>query len=256
MPRNPRRAPKREKDPLDVYSTWNIRIARTFFISFIVISLVIVVGIWATIIGALMETGKMDLFLSLDLAWQVFIITGAVCGHLFLLVFFYILFKGGKLRLLKVLFKDRLVAKKFEDFQTLRLLIGVTLLSVYIMLVSFFIGVLPLAVFEAFSEFWNSVLQNLNAGGWILYVSLYALAIILILFFMFVLWNHGVYYVLRKVKRIEEEDEVKGRIKKEELQQADSETLKDEYRKETGKNPIYRGKETKGFTAWKKDKLE
>ena len=71
---------------------------------------------------------------------------------------------------------------------------------------------------------------------------------------MFVLWNHGVYEVLKRVKRVEEEDEIKDQIKTEKLQKSDNEELKQVYRDETGRNPIYRGKETKGYTEWKRKK--
>ena len=141
--RRGRRAPVREVDPLDEYSTWNIRVAIVFFYWAILASLVFVIGVWGSVLGALMETGNMDIFLGWDVSAQIMIWAGVVVGHMFLLVMFYILFKGGKLRLLKVLFKDRKIAKKFEDFQTLRLLIAVTLLSVYVFIVALFIFDLP-----------------------------------------------------------------------------------------------------------------
>lgn len=255
MPRPPRRAPKREPDPLDEYSTWNIRIARFFFNSFVVIALWVVLGVWGTILGLMIETGKMDIFLSWPLSLQIFVITAAICGHLFLLVLFYIMFKGGKLKLLKIMFKDRKVAKKYEDYQGLRLLIGVTLISVYILLISLFIWVLPLAFFELLAEFYAQLFSSLNLGQWILLIGGYAALVIFLLFFTFVILNQGVFYVLKKVKKIEEEDDVKQRIKTEELHEMSEEQLHQEYNKETGRNAIYRGKETKGYVEWKQKRL-
>lgn len=255
MPRKPRRAPKREKDPLDDYSAWNIRTAKAFFISFVGTTIVLVMGLWIWFVEALVVSGTWETFLNFSLSLQVFIITAAVVGHLFLLVLFYILFSGGKLKILKILFKDRLIAKKYEDFQALRLLIGVTLLGVYIMVVSLLIWVLPLAFFEVMAEFWVQFFATLNIGQWILVIGAYGLVIIFIIFFCFVLWNHGVYWVLKKVKNIEEETEIKDEIHVEKLQEMDEEELHEEYHKQTGRNAIYRGKETKGYKEWRAKRL-
>jgi len=253
--RSPRRAPKREYDPYDQYSTWDVRIARTFFAAFVLCALIIVIGIWGSIIGAIWQSGKWEAFLKLPISAQIFIYAGIITAHLFLLVLFYIVFRGGKLRLLKIMFKDRLVAKKYEDFQALRFLIAVTLIGVYIMIVAFLIWLLPLAFFESAATIWTEMLDTFNPGNWILYFGFMSFIFVLVFFFCFVLWNHGVYAVLRRVKRIEEEDEIKVRIKKEILSKADKDELMEEYKNETGKNPLYRNKETKGFMEWKKQKL-
>ncbi|MHA1233102.1 MAG: hypothetical protein ACTSPQ_20950 [Candidatus Helarchaeota archaeon] len=79
---------------------------------------------------------------------------------------------------------------------------------------------------------------------------------ILIVYLGFVLWNHGVFAVLKRVKRIEEEIEIEEEIKRDELKSLDEETLQKVYEKETGKRAIYRGKETKGYKSWKKKMLE
>ena len=67
---------------------------------------------------------------------RALIIIGIVAGHLFLLVLFYTLFRGGILKLCRRLFKDRVLAKKYEDYTTLRLLLAVTLIVIYIFIIS------------------------------------------------------------------------------------------------------------------------
>jgi len=253
--RRGRRAPVREVDPLDEYSTWNIRVAIVFFYWAILASLVFVIGVWGSVLGALMEAGKWEEFTQFDISAQVMIWAGVVVGHMFLLVMFYILFKGGKLRLLKVLFKDRKIAKKYEDYQTLRLLIAVTLLSVYVFIVALFIFVLPGPFFAMLGQAWVNFITSLNLGNWVLFIGIIMYISLIVVFIMFVLWNHGVFWVLKKVKRIEEEDEIKEQIKVEKLQKADEDTLHDVYHKETGKNAMYRGKETKGYMKWKTDRI-
>ena len=69
---------------------------------------------------------------------------------------------------------------------------------------------------------------------------------------MFVLWNHGVYVVLRQIKKIEEEEQIDRKIKEDGIRKMDEESRQKEYEKQTGKDAIYRGEETKGYKSWKK----
>jgi len=64
-----------------------------------------------------------------------------------------------------------------------------------------------------------------------------------------------VYSVLKRVKRIEEEQDIDEEIKIEGLKDADEETLMETYEKQTGKKALYRGKETNGYLTWKKKVL-
>ena len=114
------RAPDREPDPLDLYSTWDIRIAKFIFYGLIVATAIVVLGIWFVIITAIIPGTAWQVFLGLHLGFQIAIIAGVITGHLFLLVQFYTLFRGGMVKLCKALFKDRRLAKKWEDYSTLR----------------------------------------------------------------------------------------------------------------------------------------
>jgi hypothetical protein len=132
MPRKPRKAPERAPDPLDEYSTWDIRIAKIIYYGIILASVITILGIWLTILG----TGIMNEILTLGPGFVALIIIGIIAGHLFLLVLFYTLFRGGILKLCRRLFKDRVLAKKYEDYTTLRLLIAVTLIVIYMFLIT------------------------------------------------------------------------------------------------------------------------
>ncbi|GAI65833.1 unnamed protein product, partial [marine sediment metagenome] len=46
MPRKPRKEPTRGANPLDEYSTWDLRIAKTIYYSIIVSSATTILGIW------------------------------------------------------------------------------------------------------------------------------------------------------------------------------------------------------------------
>lgn len=255
MARKSRKAPTRDADPLDEYSTWDLRIAKTIYYSIIIASAVTILGIWLTIIGWLVETGRWDIVVGWGPGAGALIIVGIVVLHLFLLVIFYVLFRGGILKLCQRLFKDRVLAKKYEDYTTLRLLIAVTLISVYIFLITLLLVILPSIFWKAVSDFFINVVLKFNPGEWVLFVGIILYVIVMLIYIGIVLWNHGVFTVLKRVKRIEEEMEVEDEIKREELKGADEETLQNVYEKQTGKKAIYRGKETKGYRSWKKSML-
>jgi len=253
MARKPRKAPK--LDPLDEFSTWNRRIARTFFLATVIGTLVVVIGIWVTIVWYMAEEGLFTWFEGLDISFIIAIIIGLVAFHLFLLILFYILFKGGRDKLLKVLFKDRKLAKKYEDYSGLRILVGLLLWALFLMIVSLIIAALPAAFGQAIATVFDWMIRTFNPGQWILWVGAVILIGIGIIFMLFVLWNNGVYWVLKRVKIIEEEREIKEEIDKETLKKMSDKEMHDVYEKETGRNSLYRNKETSGFKKWKKKRL-
>ncbi len=255
MARKARRAPKKPVDPLAEYSTWDLRIAKSIYYGVILASIITVLGIWLTIMGWLVETKRIDEILSLGPGIMALIIIGIIAGHMFLLVLFYTLFRGGILKLCRRIFKDRLIAKKYEDYSTLRLLLAVTLIVVYMFVITLIVYILPSFFWSIVANFWLYVIYNFNPGEWVLFVGVVMFIIILLIYLGFVIWNHGVYAVLKRVKRIEEEQEIDEVIKIEGLKEADEETLMETYEKQTGKHALYRGKETNGYLNWKKKVL-
>ena len=255
MPRGTRKALDRLPDPLDAYSTWDLRIAKVIYYGLIFATVVVVLGIWAVILTFLFAGGAWAVFADLELGFQIAIIAGAVTGHMFLLVLFYTLFRGGMVKLCKALFKDRRLAKKWEDYSTLRLLIGVALFGLYITILAILIGLLPATFWDALWTQWRNMVASWGLGLWILWVGAMIFLIVGIIFIGLVLWNHGVFAVLKRVKTIEGEMEVDERIKREALKEADERTLQSIYKKETGQKAIHRGKETRGYIEWKKKQL-
>ena len=252
--RKARRAPKIEEDPLHRYSKWDIRIAQFFYYGILLCSLLTVVGIWIYIFWKLFTIGWIEEIIAMGPFFIGAIIAGAITGHLLLLVLFYALFRGGILRLCRILFKDRQVAKKFEDYVTLRILIGVLILggmtTTFFLLLAFVpqIGQGIIAIFEFL--FWH-----LSLWQWIFDLGLVGFLFLGIGILIFVFWNHGVFIIVGKMKEIEEEEEVEERLKRERLKEADEKTLRKIYKKDTGKKAIYKGQETKGYIEWKKENL-
>jgi hypothetical protein len=251
MPRKSRKAPSREPDPLDEYSTWDLRIAKMIYYSIIIASIITFAGLWVAISISLAEAGLIVLILAWGPGGVTLVIVAIIAAHMFLLVLFYTLFRGGILKLCQKLFKDRLLAKKYEDYTTLRLLLAVTLITIYIFIIALIFVFMPQILWQIAANIWIYMLTHFNLGEWILLIGVIMFIIILLVYIGFVLWNHGVFAVLKRVKRIEEEYEIEEEIKRDELKGLDEETLQKIYEKEMGKKAIYRGKETKGYIDWK-----
>jgi len=252
--RAPRSAPLRKRDPLEEFSTWDVRTAKTFYYGIILASLIVFLGIWISIVVYAIERGGIVAFLNLQAALQVAIIGGIFTLHALLLVIFYTLFRGGIYRICRILFPDRKIAKKYEDFNTLRWLIAIMLLGAYVTILAMIIVLLPPTFWSTIWGMWIQIAYDFTFGMWIVWLGVTILIIIALMFVGFVLWSHGVFAVLKRIKRIEEEDEIDEEIKTEALIDADTEEVHKEYKKETGKNAIYRGKETRAYKTWKKNK--
>jgi len=251
MPRAGRKSPDREPDPLDAYSMWDIRYAKVIYYGFILGTIILVLGVWGVILGSLFDEGLWKIWLDLDLGFQIAIIAGAVTGHLFLLVLFYTLFRGGMVRLCQVMFKDRLIANKWTDYYGLRMLIGVALLGLYITIISVIIGLLPSAFLGLVKDVWAWMVDEFNLGMWIMWVGLLVWIFIGLIFIGIMIWNRGVFWVLSHVKEIEEEIEIEENIKNEAIKNSDERTLRSIYKKEMGQQAIHRGRETRGYQEWK-----
>jgi len=250
MPRAARKAPDRE-DPLNAYSTWDLRFAKIVYYGLIIATVVLVIGVWGVILGFVFKGDAWDTFLGYDLGYQIAIIAGAVTGHLFLLVLFYTLFRGGMVRLCQFMFKDRAIANKWQDYYGLRMLIGIALMGLYITIISLIIGLLPTTFLTFVKKIWSYMVDEFTPGMWIMWVGGILFIIVGMIFLGFYIWNHGVFWVLRHVKEIEEEIEIEEQIKKDAIKNADERTLRDIYKKEIGQKAIYRGKETRGYKEWK-----
>ncbi len=253
--RTARKAPDTAPDPLDAYSTWDIRIAKWFYYAIIIGSAILVLGIWGWILDLLITSGKIDIFLNLHIGYQIAIIAAAITGHLLLLVLFYTLFRGGIFKICKAIFKDKKIAKKWEDYTTLRYLFGVTVVGVVFTVFFILVAVIP-GFSKAILEFFIWMFWHIEIWRWILDLGIFIFMIIGIAFLLFYFWNHGIYFVLKNIKQIEEETEVDQRIVKEQLREAEEKTLQKVYKKDTGRKALYRGQETKGYIEWKKKMLE
>lgn len=251
MPRRSRKAPDRPEDPLDMFSTWDIRIARLFYYSFVVAVLIIMVGLYVTLlIGIPVDVWQW--YQKLELAFQIAIIGAIVTAHILILVFFYAAFRGGIFRMCRILYKNRKIARKYEDKTLLRWLVGVLLLGAYFTVFAILIGILTADFWQWIADTWKWMVETFNAGHWILWVGIVVFLVMIFFFFIFVIWNDVVYLFLKIIVHEEEKEEVDIQIKRERVKKMSEEDRMKEYNKETGRAAIIRGRETRGYKSWKK----
>ena len=131
------------------------------------------------------------------------------------------------------------------------MLVGVSLIGLYITILSLLIGLLPTVFFASIGDLFLWMFNWAQARFWFLWIGFLILIIVGIIFVGLALWNRGVFWVLSHVKEIEEEIEIEEQIKKEAIRDSDERTLRNIYKKESGQKAIYRGKETKGYIEWK-----
>jgi len=251
MPRRSRKAPDRPEDPLDMFSTWDIRIARLFYYSFVVAVLIIMVGLYVTLlIGIPVDVWQW--YQKLELAFQIAIIGAIVTAHILILVFFYAAFRGGIFRMCRILYKNRKIARKYEDKTLLRWLVGVLLLGAYFTVSAIIIGILTADFWEWIAQTWKWMVETFNTGHWILWVGIVVLCVVLFFFSIFIIWNDVVYLFLRIIVHEEEKEEVDIQIKREKVKKMSEEDRMKEYNNETGRAATIRGRKTRGYKSWKK----
>ena len=253
MPRKPRSAPDRPEDPLDMYSTWDIRVARLFYYSFVAAILIIMVGVYASFF-IVIPGDFWEWFGALALAFQIALIGAIITAHILIIVFFYAAFRGGIYRMCRILYKNRKIAKKYEDKTLLRWLVGVLLLGAYFTLFAIIIGVMieakPFHIWLA--DIWNWMIKNFHVGHWILWIGFVIFCMVLFFFLIFVIWNHLVFLFLKIMVHEEEKEVVDMEIKRERVKKMSEEDRMKEYTKDTGRAAVIKGRETRGYKSWKK----
>lgn len=188
------------------YNSTQRAVGELFYIFMVIASIGVVTGIVWSIFDFLMPSGKFDLFLSLNLGYQIAIVAGFLAGIFFLLIFFFGLFKKGSRGLLGFLFRERELEERYKNRLDVKIAAGGLLLSVMAIVIGVIVAVVqdimlgnptssPLSAF--FAEF--------SAGNWILFGSIVFLALIGLSIFMIFFWKNGNYAIMRIVGSLEKE---------------------------------------------------
>ncbi len=189
------------------YSKSQKIVAGIFYVMIVAGSLICFGGlIWTLADIFLGATGKFDLFLNLNLGYQIAIIGGLLAGLFFLMVFFFGLFKKTSRSLIKFIYKRRKLEDKYKNRIGVKIAAGGLLVS----LIGIIIGVI-------FAIFWDlidsggsvSLITLLGSTGpWVLVIGIGLFLAIGAALFMIYFWKNG-YYVILKIMGALEKEEIK-----------------------------------------------
>ena len=187
------------------YSSSQKAVGELFYI-FMVISLIgIVVGLVWSIFDFVMPSGKFDLFLALNLGYQITIVAGFLATLFVLLIVFFGLFKKGAKGVLRFLFKERELEERYKNRLDVKIAAGGLLLSIMAVIVG--------VIFAIIQDFWTgsgssplgSLVAGFSAGNWVLAGSLAFLALVGLTLFLIFFWKNGNYAIYKIIGTLEKE---------------------------------------------------
>jgi len=180
-------------------------VAGVFYVMIVAASLICLGGvIWTLADIFIRPTGKFDLFLDLNLGYQIAIIGGLLAGLFFLMVFFFGLFKKTSRSLIKFIYKRRELEDRYKNRTGVKIAAGGLLVSLIVII----IGII-FAIFWDLIDSGGSVsLLTLfgSTGPWVLVVGIGIFLAIGATLFMIYFWKNGYYLILKIMGALEKEE--------------------------------------------------
>ncbi|MFX0035303.1 MAG: hypothetical protein ACFE9I_06650 [Candidatus Hermodarchaeota archaeon] len=181
-------------------------VALVFYILVVCASLITIGGVvWTFADIFIGTTGKWDMFLELNLGYQIAVIGGLLAGLFFLLIFFFGLFKKTSKSLINFIYRKREIEEKYKNRIDVKIAAGGLLIS----LIGIIIGIIFAVVLDIFSVSVgeSSVLLDF-LGSWgprVLFIGIGLFLIVGVALFMIYFWKNGNYTILRLIGAIEKE---------------------------------------------------
>ena len=190
------------------YTQKQKKIALILYIAISITIIVIIAGIVYTIADIIMETGKMELFLSLNFGYQIAVIGTLFAGLFFLVVYFFGLYRKGVNVILKNIFRKKVYNDKYRNRTGVRIAAGALMISIF----SIILGIIVAIFYDVFTAPSNggrttltTVFKDLSQGQIVLFIGIIMLVIIGLVFALNYLWYNGYYTILRLIEDLEEE---------------------------------------------------
>ncbi|TFG06145.1 MAG: hypothetical protein EU539_08460 [Promethearchaeota archaeon] len=192
----------------EVYTNKQKKIALALYLSIAISCLVTIGGIVYTISDLIMATGKMALFLGLNIGYQIAIIGALLAGLFFLIVYFFGLYKKGVQLILRNIFRKKYYNDKYAKRIGVRIAAGALMLSIFTII----IGLLFAVFYELFTGGsdggtlpLSTIFVNFSQGAIVLTFGLFLFLIIGLIFALNYLWYNGYYMILKLITDLEEE---------------------------------------------------
>ena len=182
-------------------------IAAIFYILIVIASIVTMFGvIWTLADIFIGTTGKFELFLDLNLGYQIAIIGGLLAGLFFLLIFFFGLFKKSTRSFIKFIYKKRELEEKYKNRTDVKIAAGGLLVSLICIIIGIIFAIIQDVISVSSGE--SSTLMDLlgSTGPWVLFIGIGIFLLVGIALFMIYFWKNGYYILLRLIGAIEKEE--------------------------------------------------
>ncbi|MFW9781867.1 MAG: hypothetical protein ACFFFB_06245 [Candidatus Heimdallarchaeota archaeon] len=178
-----------------------------FYILIVVASIVSLGGVVWTFADIILGTeGKLEIFLELNLGYQIAIVGGLLAGLFFLLVFFFGLFKKTSRSLMMFIYKRRELEERYKNRIGVKIAAGGLLVSVIGIILGLIIGPLWTALIGSGGS--GSLFTFLGSTGpWVLLVGIGIFLIIGAALFMIYFWKNGYYLILKLLGGLEKGEE-------------------------------------------------
>ncbi len=194
------------RNKVSIYTKTQRKIATVLYALVIIAALVTIGGTIYTIADLIMATGKMELYQTLNLGYQVAIIGGLLAGLFFLLIFFYGLYKKGVNLILNNIFRKRIYNDKYKGRITVRLAAGALMFSIFAIIIGIFFAVFwDLAMRPAGGEgTLSTAFENFSQGQVVLTIGIGLFVMIGLIYLLNALWYNGYYYILKMITDLED----------------------------------------------------
>lgn len=182
-------------------------IAAIFYILIVIASIVTMFGvIWTLADIFIGTTGKFELFLDLNLGYQIAIIGGLLAGLFFLLIFFFGLFKKSTRSFIKFIYKKRELEEKYKNRTDVKIAAGGLLVSLIFIIIGIIFAIMQDVISVSSGE--SSTVKDLlgSTGPWVLFIGIGIFLLVGIALFMIYFWKNGYYILLRLIGAIEKEE--------------------------------------------------
>jgi len=188
------------------YSSNQRAVGELFYIFTVITTIGIITGVVWSIFDFIMPQGKFNLFLDLNLGYQIVIVAGFLAALFFLLIFFFGLFKKGSKGILGFLFRERPLEEKYKNRKDVKIAAGGLLLSILAIVVGVILAVIQdVMLGNPSTSLLSAFFAEFSAGNWILFGSIALLALIGLILFMIFFWKNGNYAIMRIIGNLERE---------------------------------------------------
>lgn len=194
------------RNKVSIYTKTQRKIATVLYVLVIIAALVTIGGAIYTIADLIMATGKMELYQTLNLGYQVAIIGGLLAGLFFLLIFFYGLYKKGSNIILNNIFKKKLYNDKYKGRLTVKAAAGALMFSIFAIIIGMLFAVFyDLAMRPAGGEgTLATAFEDFSQGQVVLTIGIGLFIIIGLIFALNYMWYNGYYMILKMITDLED----------------------------------------------------